>query len=175
MSECVCSGPSKKCPNHHSPNWFWGPEISYSQAGDRQGFTPIPTYPVMGNPYISPIITWVFIGKLSPRIPRLNTINSLVLHPIVPLTQEMIGFQRGISYTGCWCQQKIAIFTTAVLEILRVRELHHPSAKLNIFPSCMSIFTNTYIYIYMHVLHVFKHFTFMCIYNIHLNTNWLFD
>ena len=34
-------------------------------SGDRQGCTPIPTYPVMGNPYISPIYpysSWVFMG-----------------------------------------------------------------------------------------------------------------
>ena len=33
----------------------------------------------MGNPYIRPI-WWVFMGKLSPRIPRLNTINTMVVH-----------------------------------------------------------------------------------------------
>ena len=42
----------------------------------------------MGNPYIGTITTWVSMGKLSPRIPRLNTINTmgtlLRVHPIVP-------------------------------------------------------------------------------------------
>ncbi len=41
----------------------------------------------MGIPYVSPL-WWVFVGKLSPRIPRPNTIDTmgtlLGLHQIVP-------------------------------------------------------------------------------------------
>ena len=40
---------------------------------------PLPTYPYWKSLY-KPYITWVFMGKLSPRIPRLNTINTMVVH-----------------------------------------------------------------------------------------------
>ena len=34
----------------------------------------------MGNPYISQKKTWVYMGKLSPKILRLNTINTVRVH-----------------------------------------------------------------------------------------------
>ena len=41
-----------------------------------------------GKSLYKPYSSWVFMGKLSPRIPRLNTINTmgtlLGVHPIVP-------------------------------------------------------------------------------------------
>ena len=40
---------------------------------------PLPTYPY-GKSLYKPYITWVFMGKLSPRIPRLNTIKTMVGH-----------------------------------------------------------------------------------------------
>ena len=53
-------------------------------SGDRQGCTPGPTYPVMGNPDISPRI----YGCYNPRESLENTINTmgtlLGVHPIVP-------------------------------------------------------------------------------------------
>ena len=57
------------------PLWWdmFSSPLEGNVSGDRQGCTPIPTYPVMGNPYISPITrgySWVIS---SPRIPRLNT------------------------------------------------------------------------------------------------------
>ena len=33
--------------------------------------------PPWENPLYKPYITWIFMGKLSPRIPRLNTINTM--------------------------------------------------------------------------------------------------
>ena len=51
------------------------------------GCTPIPTYPVMGNPYFEPYITWVYMGH-SPQESLENTINTmgtlLGVHLIVP-------------------------------------------------------------------------------------------
>ncbi len=48
---------------------------------DRQGCTPGPTWaPGKWEIPESPIFTWVFMGKLSPRIPRLNTINTVRVH-----------------------------------------------------------------------------------------------
>ena len=59
---------------------------------------PIPTYPVMVNPYISPPQKWVFMGKLSPRIPREHKIQWLHVRergtPNCPLTNG--GFKKGI-------------------------------------------------------------------------------
>ncbi len=57
-------------------------EFKKLDLGSMYGkFTP------MGNFYINSIL-WVFMGKLSPKIPRLNTINIigtlLGVHPIVP-------------------------------------------------------------------------------------------
>ena len=61
----------------------------YHVSGDRQGCTPGPTYPVMGNPYISPIYSgnfWVII--YNPQESPENTMNTmgtlLGVHPIVP-------------------------------------------------------------------------------------------
>ena len=41
------------------------------------GCTPIPTYPVMGNPYVGPI-WWVFMGY-NPQESLENTINTYTL------------------------------------------------------------------------------------------------
>ena len=50
--------------------------------GHRQGCTPIPMYPVMGNPYISPI-EWVFMVFFIPKNPlnvaRVSIIASVLL------------------------------------------------------------------------------------------------
>ena len=41
---------------HGIPCWrLWSRSHHSQNSGDRQGCTPGPTYPVMGNPYISPI------------------------------------------------------------------------------------------------------------------------
>ena len=63
---------------------------SMNGSGDRQGCTPIPTHPVMGNPNVSPIARgylWIFMGY-SPQESLENTINTmgtlLGVHPIVP-------------------------------------------------------------------------------------------
>ena len=54
--------------------------------GIGKDVTPIPTYPVMGNPYVSPI-WWVFMGY-NPQESLENIINTmgtpLGVHPIVP-------------------------------------------------------------------------------------------
>ena len=43
-------------------------------------------------PNYKPYITWVFMGKLSPRIPRLNTINTW--QPLGPLLKVklLVGY-----------------------------------------------------------------------------------
>ena len=67
-------------------HWFTVDSMKVDQgSGDRQGCTPIPTYPVMGNPYISPYNTWVFMGFFIPKNPKVELpINSrLVLYTYV--------------------------------------------------------------------------------------------
>ena len=61
--------------------------VGNQYSGDRQGCgPPIPTYPVIGNPYISPT-WWVFMGY-NPQESLENTINTtgtlLGVHLIVP-------------------------------------------------------------------------------------------
>ena len=43
--------------------------LTWWYTGDRQGRTPIPTHPY-GKSLYKPYSSWVFMGKLSPRIPR---------------------------------------------------------------------------------------------------------
>ena len=54
---------------------------SFQQSGDSWMYpyqrTPSSKY---GKSLYKPYITRVFMGKLSPRIPRLNTINPMVVH-----------------------------------------------------------------------------------------------
>ena len=58
----------------------------------------------MGNPNKKknnkPYITWVFMGKLSPRIPRLNTINAMgTLLGVHPLSLEWEEADENIQNT----------------------------------------------------------------------------
>ena len=67
-------------------------------------WAPGPNVPSHGKSLkISPYNTWVFMGKLSSRIPRSNTINFmgtlLGVHPIVPRRFSSSTFLEGVP---CW-------------------------------------------------------------------------
>ena len=50
---------------------------------------PGPNVPRSGKSLHKPDNTWVFMGKLSPRIPRLNTINTMVVHCYLDVPLEV--------------------------------------------------------------------------------------
>ena len=77
-------------------NHFWGGEhtlfttrsfdrcstlllIQFS-SGKTSFIDPVFNVPRHGKSLYKPHNTWVFLGKLSPRIPRLNAINTMVVH-----------------------------------------------------------------------------------------------
>ena len=80
---------------------------------------------------ISPYITWVFMGKLSPRIPRLNTINTmgptlLGVHPSLSLDCRTLGKALGFCSFA-----SMAAFSQAILRFLPRQQRAMRTRKLS--------------------------------------------